>query len=496
MAFIKKKKINGAIYLVEVKSVREGNKVRHKYLRYIGKQPDEKNILELNETLSVGKVKINATLLVLNHIAMEIGLHEILGDHSKIILCLVFAHCINYQSLNKMESWFKKTNIGYALGIQNLSERALLSALDDLESKNLSFLQQMIFLAVKRKYHIKSSGIIYDVTNTYFHGKRCSLGRLGKSKEGKNGNPLIQIGLGTTEKDGIPVFHKVFKGNVHDSRTFADMVTDFEDFGISNGIFVFDRGISSAFIQNILKHLGWEVICGLKMDKSLKEIVRQVKQKEDYQSFKNRVDSNGTIFYVTLKPHTIGDVKGILAVCFNPRKALRERESLLTELAEAKIQIKNGEVIKEGLQGLFSKNGKILTNKAEETLEFKGFSLIFTTKKTLTSSEIIRNYFDKDLIEKSFQVLKGILKLRPIRHWLSNRVIAHVCVCYLAYLILSLMQYKLKPLGMTTARALEELDMAYKIHVDNPKAKTESRMVTQTKTQQSILKALAPALLK
>src|SRR2546427_6068109 len=36
--------------------------------------------------------------------------------------------------------------------------------------------------------------------------------------------------------------------------------------------------------------------------------------------------------------------------------------------------------------------------------------------------------------EKSFQALKGVVRLRPVRHWLSTHVEAHVFICYLACL--------------------------------------------------------------
>ncbi len=48
---------------------------------------------------------------------------------------------------------------------------------------------------------------VYDVTNTYFYGKKCPLAKCGKDKEGVKGRPLIQIGLGVTKQKGVPVVH-------------------------------------------------------------------------------------------------------------------------------------------------------------------------------------------------------------------------------------------------------------------------------------------------
>jgi len=44
-----------------------------------------------------------------------------------------------------------------------------------------------------------------------FHGKN------GKERMGKY-NKLIQIGLAITRKNGFPIHHKVYEGNVHSSK--------------------------------------------------------------------------------------------------------------------------------------------------------------------------------------------------------------------------------------------------------------------------------------
>ena len=100
-------------------------------------------------------------------------------------------------------------------------------------------------------------------------------------------------------------------------------------------------------------------------------------------------------------------------------------------------------------------------------------------------------YFGKDLVEKAFRSIKGITRLQPIRHWLYNRVIGHVFICYLAYLLLSLLQYKLKPINITAEEALIELDTMYKVYLkDSKKKMTVSRIVTLTKKQELILKTV------
>jgi transposase len=236
MSYIKKTKKNGRIYLSEVETKRINGKVITRHIRYLGKEADGKTILSSSiSNVMIDKVKLHGPLLVLNHLAQEINLSEHLGVYGDEILSLVYAHCLDYKSINQMAQWFDRTDLSMILDLDSLTEERLLRALDSLEEFNQDELQRNIFESVQRRYKLDMEGLIYDVTNTYLYGKKCTLGKYGKDKEGVKGRPLIQIGLGVTQRDGVPVFHKVHDGNTHDSRTFQDAITQFEAYKIKDG---------------------------------------------------------------------------------------------------------------------------------------------------------------------------------------------------------------------------------------------------------------------
>ena len=125
-----------------------------------------------------------------------------------------------------------------------------------------------------------------------------------------------------------------------------------------------------------------------------------------------------------------------------------------------------------------------------------GLSFIFTTSQ-LTIEDTIKAYFDKDVVEKSFQALKGVVRLRPVRHWLSTHVEAHVFICYLSGLLLALLKMKVAPLGISFQEALNELDGLYRVYLRDPKSGfTLGRLTTLTKRQEQILRAVDKRLLK
>ena len=355
--------------------------------------------------------------------------------------------------------------------------------------------QRKIFESTKKRYKLNDKGLIYDVTNTYFCGQKCELGKMGKDKDGVKGRPLVQIGLGITQKEGIPVFHKTFHGNIHDSRIFQDLITTFKEYGIKNGLVVFDRGISSKQNQKDIKALRWKVLCGLPIAIELKKLLKRTLEEKNFLDLKNRVKLNKTIFYVETVSYSIGEVKGKLAFCFNEKKSRELKEFRYDEIECARILLREGKTIKHGLEKFFRKDGRLLKNKIREAEELDGYSAIFTTANLL-KGDMVKLYFDKDLVEKAFQNLKGVIKLRPIRHWLHDRVIAHVFICYLSYLLLTILKMKLKKIELSPIQALKELGSLYKVYMfDKKKGLHFQKTVALNKIQEKIMRAIDRKLL-
>ena len=95
------------------------------------------------------------------------------------------------------------------------------------------------------------------------------------------------------------------------------------------------------------------------------------------------------------------------------------------------------------------------------------------------------------MVERAFKHIKGVLNLRPIRVWLNNHIEGHIKICYLAYAILSLMNFKLRKIKITAVDALSSLKHGYKINLrDNSSGFEWSVHVSLEPKQQKILKTL------
>jgi len=493
MSFVRKIKKGNSIYLAEVKNQRIGGKVVQKHLRYLGKEVDDKPLLTGSvERSSVDKVTIYGPLLVLDEIAKQVDLAGTLGDYGDYLLSLAYAHCVAPDSLKGMSQWYQKTEVSNLLDIPQITYKKLVEAIDSLDGMDGDKVQERIFSRIKEALTLSPSGYLYDITNIYFYGVCCPLTKKGQNAEGRN-QPQIQIGLAVTKEDGIPIFHKVFEGNIFDSKTLPDIILHLKRQEIKTVCIVWDRGVSSRLNIREAKGMGFDVLCGLALKTGLKKVVDNVLE-EDIVSMKYRVRLRSATFYVKKQRHEVEGLRGYIAVCVNEKQRQAIRERRYDEIDQALKLLQEKKTIKTGLRK-YIKGNKINHGALQLAERYDGVSVIFSTRN-LRAEEMVKGYFEKDRLEKSFRCMKSFLEMDKVRFWLANRVRGHIFICYLAYLLLSVLEYRLKESGMSAADALETMESMYKVYLTDPKSKNKFiKTVTLSKKQEEILKKVNPLLL-
>jgi transposase len=134
-------------------------------------------------------------------------------------------------------------------------------------------------------------------------------------------------------------------------------------------------------------------------------------------------------------------------------------------------------------------NEKIL----EEAKHYDGYYALISSNTAHPMSEIISLYNGKDGVEKAFFTIKHPIKINPIRHWNPQRVRAHVFVCIIAYLLHSVVKFKLRSNGIYTnvidvLDDLGDIKQYQKSYVDSDK---EERYLTEiSKEQKKMLSIL------
>jgi transposase len=492
MSFIRKIKRGNSIYLAEVQNSWVDGKVVQKHIRYVGKEVDNKPFLTGSvERASIDKVAIYGPLLVLDEIARELDLSSLLGDAGEYLLSLAYAHCISPDSISGLAQWYQKTEIANLLDIPDVTYKKLLGTIDAVD--DLAGVQRRIFRRLKTVLNVSPSGYFYDLTNVYFYGLCCPLAKRGHNAEGRK-DPQIQIGLAVTQKEGLPIFHKVYEGHIFDARTLPDVLREFEEDEIRDICLVWDRGVSSRLNIREARGLGYQVLCGLALKEGLKKEADRLLS-DDLVSMRHRVRLKNATFYVKKKRHVAEGVRGYIALCLNEKERQAIHERRYDEIDNALRRLKERKPIKEGLRKYLHGRG-INHRVPAEAERYDGLSVVFSTRD-LDEDEMVKGYFEKDRVEKSFRCMKSVLEMDKVRFWPASRVRGHIFVCYLAYLLLSVLEYKLNGTGLTATEALETMSSMYRVYLTDPKSKNKFvKTVTLNKAQEEILKKVNPRLLK
>ena len=86
----------------------------------------------------------------------------------------------------------------------------------------------------------------------------------------------------------------------------------------------------------------------------------------------------------------------------------------------------------------------------------------------MTPIEIIKSYKNLQEVEALFDDLKHFVDVRPVRHWLKERVEAHIFICMLALLLKRVFEIEYLK-SKSVMEALEEIDKSKIIRLKIPK---------------------------
>lgn len=449
MVFIRKIKTKSGTYLAEVEGYRDdAGKVHQKFIRYLGKEINGKATKRvLTSEISVKNVKRSLDVLCINSIAKELGITNIMNKH---FIALIYSQLLEKRSINKLEDWLRFTEIPEILEIDDVSIKKLYESLNDVEDVEFKRIDSEMH-NVFTKYDDSINVAVIDVTDTYFEGDSEEIQR----RRGKDGKvkKLLQIGLAVSFKKGFPLFHKRYQGNLSNIQIYKDMTLDLKERGMDSVII--DRGMMSTENLQMTLTMQLKVIAGLKKTPTIASQFLSKISRDEIYSLKNMVKLKNTEVFI----NTFNYNDGKLIAIYNP--AL--------------------EVIKKQLH---------LNRNTDVTDPFIGYSLIYHNTDD-SSPEIVKKYYDKEIVEQAFKQIKGVLNLRPIRVWLKDHVQAHIRICYLAYAILSLMNYKLRKLDISAVDALNSLKHGYKVNLRIEKDNLELPLfVPLEPKQKKILQAL------
>jgi transposase len=324
------------------------------------------------------------------------------------------------------------------------------------------------------------------------------------SKDHRGDLPQVVIAMAVT-RDGVPVRCWTFPGNTADTAIIRTIKDDLGGWGLRRLVWVADRGFASAANRGYLTRGGGHYIHAEKLRHTNTEAAAALARPGRYRT----VADNLRVKEVAVAPG--GDGAGDdgartqrFVICHNPEQAERDqqvRTNLVTHLtqliagsddwtARRRDEFVGSLKTKPGLRRYLRRTtaGLLRVDQAAIKREARldGKWLLRTSDTTLTPDDLAAAYKQLLQVERGWRDFKGALGLRPVFHYREDRIRAHIQLCWLALLLLRVIE---NATGDTWRNTRRELDRMHLVTLATNAGQVAQRSAT-TPGQQTVLRAL------
>jgi hypothetical protein len=349
------------------------------------------------------------------------------------------------------ERWLERVWLPEArdLGLYQL-HRAL-----DVLALHGDAIEQAVFWQAVDLFKLDVDLVFYDGTTAWFecdeediasHEWRGltfePLRRRGHSKEGRDNDPQVVIALAVT-RDGVPVRSWVFPGATPDVTTVQTIKDDLRTMRLGRVLFVGDAGLySRANLDELAKGAGRYILAT--------PIGRVKEIRDEVLSHPGRYAD----ITPTLRAKEVvlgeGERRRRYILCLNEEEADKQRwhRAEVLELLEVELASLSDDHPKAACRLLASRRfGPYLSqdgrgrpyldqDKIRRSEQLDGKFVLTTNDDTLSVADIALGYKGMWVIESCFRKMKTTgLEVRPMFHWMPQRITAHVKLCVLALMI-------------------------------------------------------------
>ncbi|MBC9888805.1 MAG: IS1634 family transposase [Opitutae bacterium] len=465
----------------------------------------------------------------------RLGLHQLLEDlfepgkeqvEWELIACiLVIARfCGNKSELEVAQRWYADSALEDLLGVawQRVNDSRLYRGLDVLHGQKDALCRHLLE-RYRDWFGIDFEFLLYDITSTYFEGQ--ALGNIqakrGYSRDKRPDCKQVNIGLVVTP-EGLPISYEVFDGNRADVTTVEAMVDLMEaKYGQARRTWVMDRGmVSEDNLELLRKRRATYLVATPKA--RLKAYRKQFIQTSGWIEVHDGLE-------VRLVKSPDGRCDEQYVLCRSRER--REKEAAMLENKRAKLLAKLKE-IDEGLRkrpaamasaqrrvgrwlGRFTRaerfycvevlqdpdNGKATGLKIQPKeaplswAELSHGAYLLRTNSGATDPTLIwKRYLQLTQVEEAFRISKSDLNLRPVFHQKTERVQAHILVCFLTLAMWRSLEMwmKSKGLGDCSRQLIKEVSTIRSMDVILPvRDGTELRLRVVARPDKSVAQLLA-----
>ena len=311
--------------------------------------------------------------------------------------------------------------------------------------------------------------LYYDVTNYYFEidgEDEDGLRRKGVSKEHRP-EAVVQMGL-LLDAAGIPVDFELFPGNVNDMSTMLPMMKkaglrDAQNPDGERVVVVADKGLNTSDNIAACTLDGNGFVLSQSVRKATKKLKAWVLDESGYAesesgSFKVKSRIADKAVHVTgedgRRRKVMVPVKEVAFWSRDFYERARHERAKVIEKSKAAIARGDMSAAVARSSAKYAKDVPVVKATGERAghnwvldeqriaadAEMDGYYCIITSEQEWDERDIIEAYRGLSRIEESFRVLKGAMDARPVYVWTEPHIRAHFLVCYVALMVMRLMQ--------------------------------------------------------
>jgi Transposase DDE domain len=464
-------------------SYRDGVKVKNRTLANLSDWPPEqietlRAALRGDKLVPAGEGMEIVRALPHGHVAAALGtarqieLDELLPVGSErqrnLALALIVERLIDpaakLATARALDERTALNSLGLTLGLGEVTVKEVYAALDWL-----GMAQSSIEDALARRHLHDGTLVLYDVSSSYVEGRCCELARFGHPRDHRPDKMQIVYGL-LCSANGCPVAIEVFEGNTGDPSTVGNQITKLKErFDLARVVMVGDRGmITEARIKEDLKPAGLDWITALRAPSIQKLAAEDGPLQLSFFDARDLAEIESPDFpgerLIVCKNHALAeerrrkrnelldateqDLKDIQKRIVRKRKPLRRADEIGLAVGKVVGRRKVGKhfditITDHSLS--FTRDQAAIAKEAA----LDGFYVLRTNvpAEAINTADTVRAYKNLARVERAFRCLKTTdLDIRPIFHWVSPRVRAHVFLCMLAYYLEWHMRQALAPM--------------------------------------------------
>jgi transposase len=435
----------------------------------------------------------HGSIAALFKIAEEIGVRETVnkavrkrrqgmtvGDY---VLIAALNRAAGATSKAKVSEWVESTTLSHLMDVdtKKLSSQNFWDNFDKIDAEAAEKIGDAIAKNVVELEKIPLDCLVYDTTN-YFNfwdvTNPSELARMTKSKAGKHHLKHIGLALAVDRDYGLPLFHRLYPANDHDSKVFSrflgamyeqikELVSDKKGLTL-----VFDKGSNSEAVIESLDESRHHFI-GSRSPFHHKDLCRiPIDEFEQIELD----DGTSTLAFETTE-ELYGQDRRII-VTYNEVTYRRQVYRLERNIERAKEELSMFKRKAKGADGrstidsIMRQGDEILARfhvtglvKLEIDESEEGFKVsarqnfpaideaktrfgklvLFTNRESLSTAEVINYYRDRNVVEEAFRISKSDqwVKWDPAFHWTDSKIRIHALTCVIALMLVRIAHRRL-----------------------------------------------------